>query len=70
MNTTDKKKMQKAADDFYAAFKACKEAKTREQFKAAEPELDRALLAYRKAHGISDAFGLMDCIVHFNSVYA
>jgi hypothetical protein len=58
------------ANKFAAAFAACNAAKTREEFKAAEPALDSALIAYRKAHGISDAFGLMDCINHYNRTYA
>lgn len=58
------------ANAFANAFAVCNAAKTREEFKIAEPALDNALAEYKKAHGISDAFGLMDCINHFNRTYA
>ena len=67
---TTKINLTKIANEFAAAFAACNAAKTREEFKIAEPALDAALDAYRKAHGISSGFGLLDCINHFNRTYA
>ena len=69
-NKTNINALKKTADLFFTAFAACNAAKTREEFKAAEPALDKALNDYRKAHGISSAFGLMDCINHYNRTYA
>jgi hypothetical protein len=68
--TMTTKNLVQIANKFAAAFAACNAAKTREEFKAVEPTLDAALIAYRKAHGISDAFGLLDCVNHFNRTYA
>lgn len=59
----------KAALAFFKAFASFK-ASTPANRDAADRHLDRALAAYRKAHNLSDAYGLMDCIVHFNRTHA
>lgn len=64
MNTTAKQKT--AAENFFNAFEAFKKS-TPETRAKADKQLDKAIADYRKAYKLSDAFGFVDCINHFNN---
>ena len=55
---------------FVAAMNKCNNAKTKSDWLAAEPELDRALAEYRKVHKLNATFGLLDCVNHYNQRHA
>lgn len=58
-----------AAKLFFDAFEEFKRSTPADRA-AAELQLDLAIIGYRKAHGLSDALGLYDLIVHFNFTHA
>ena len=64
----------KTAAAFLAAFNAAQAAynnpATASERAALTAALDRAILAYRKAHRMSDACGFLDLISHYNATYA
>ena len=59
---------------FLAAFNAAQAAydnpATASERAAFNAALDRAMLAYRKAHRLSDAMGFFDLMSHYNATYA
>jgi len=59
----------KAAAGFLRAFNAFTTATTETRAEV-EKDLDRALVAYRKAHDLSSANGFLDCINHYNATHA
>jgi hypothetical protein len=64
----------KTAAAFLAAFNAAQAAHnnpaTASERAALNAALDRAMLAYRKAHRMSDDCGFLDLISHYNATYA
>jgi hypothetical protein len=59
---------------FLAAFNAAQAAynnpATASERAALSAALDRSMVAYRKAHRLSDACGFLDLISHYNATYA
>jgi hypothetical protein len=59
---------------FLAAFNAAQAAynnpATASERAALNAALDRSMVAYRKAHRMSDACGFLDLISHYNATYA
>jgi len=59
-----------AASKFLAAFNAFQSNRDRNAHAALNAALDAALVNYRKAHNLSDANGLLDCVNHYNRTHA
>ena len=64
----------RTAAAFLAAFNAAQAAynnpATASERAALNAALDRSMLAYRKAHRLSDANGFFDLMSHYNATYA
>jgi len=69
MNTPTAKQSTAAAA-FLAAFTAFQVNRDRNAHAALNAALDRALAAYRQAHGLAACNGLLDCVNHYNRVHA
>ena len=59
-----------AAAAFLAAFTAFQGNRDRNAYAALNAALDTAINAYRKAHGLADCNGLLDCVNHYNRTHA